>query len=277
MFFGGVPRQRSVPSDDLSVLGLEDGEGISNIVAPLVELSNGKGILAGPVEKVHGLDVGFGEERADVVVFLGDSAAETRDLGGRVGDGGGDGHFVLLGLGHVEIFDAVEGALNIFKGFSALFSGEIGLKGGLFIHKESGKNLVHVDSTDVVIILFIDKVDKGHGLMVETKEADPFFKIHVLIFDLFDDGREHGFHFFLEHEHLRYFCVGILANNVLELCPLHFLAFIVEQSTLTFGCQALLADEGRFSAVGVDADHVALVTIDAVGAVFDWLAHSQEK
>ena len=62
MFFGGVPGQGSVPSDDLSVLGLEDGEGISDIIAPLVELSNGKGILAGPVEKVHGLDVGFGEE-----------------------------------------------------------------------------------------------------------------------------------------------------------------------------------------------------------------------
>ena len=113
--------------------------------------------------------------------------------------------------------------------------------------------------------------------MVETEEADPFFEIHVLIFDFFDDGRKHSFHFFLKHEHLRYFSVRILAYNVLELCPLHFLTFVVEQSTLTFGCQTLLADESWFSAVGIDTDHVAFVAIDAVGAVFDWFTHSQEK
>ena len=187
VFFGGVPGQGSVPSDDLSILGLQNGEGISDIIAPFVELSNRKGILASPVEEVHGFDVGFGEEGADVVVFLGDSAVEAGDLAGGVGDGGGDGHFVLLGLGHVEILDAVEGILDIFQSFSTLVSGEIGLKCGFFVHKQSRKNLVHVDSADVVIILFVDEVDKIHGLVVETEQADPFFEIHVFVFDLLDD------------------------------------------------------------------------------------------
>jgi hypothetical protein len=51
----------------------------------------------------------------------------------------------------------------------------------------------------------------------------------------------------------------------------------VEEGALTLGGEALLADESWFSAVGVDADHAASVSINAVGAVLDGLAHSQKN
>lgn len=47
----------------------------------------------------------------------------------------------------------------------------------------------------------------------------------------------------------------------------------MEEGTLTFGGEALLADEGGFSAVCVDADHKALVAVDAVRAVLDGFTH----
>ena len=47
----------------------------------------------------------------------------------------------------------------------------------------------------------------------------------------------------------------------------------MEKGTLAFGGQALLADEGGFSAVCINTDHEAFVPIYAVRAVFDGLAH----
>ena len=75
--------------------------------------------------------------------------------------------------------------------------------------------MVHVDPTDIIVVLFIDQVDKIHGFMVEAKEAYPFLEVHVFLFDLFDDGRKHRLHLFLKHEHFWDFCVGIFTDNVL--------------------------------------------------------------
>jgi len=51
----------------------------------------------------------------------------------------------------------------------------------------------------------------------------------------------------------------------------------MEESALGFGCEAVLAYEGGFMALGVYADHGALVAINAFRAVFYWLAHRCEK
>lgn len=40
MFFGGVPSQRSVTSDNLAVLSFEDSQGMANIVTLLMKLSH---------------------------------------------------------------------------------------------------------------------------------------------------------------------------------------------------------------------------------------------
>ena len=47
----------------------------------------------------------------------------------------------------------------------------------------------------------------------------------------------------------------------------------MEEGALAVGGQAMLADEGRLSAVGVDADHLAGVAVDALRAALQWLAH----
>jgi len=125
--------------------------------------------------------------------------------------------------------------------------------------------------------LFVDEIDKIHGLVIEAKEADPFFEVQVLIFHFLDDGGEHRLHLFLKHKHLWNFSVGVLANDVFKFCPLHFLALIVEEGTFAFCGQTLLTNEGRFPAVCVYTNHETLVPVYAVRGVFDRLAHCQEN
>jgi hypothetical protein len=114
--------------------------------------------------------------------------------------------------------------------------------------------------------VIVDHVDKVHGISIEAKVADPFFEAVMLIFHLFDKTGEEVLHILLHHEHLRDLCVGILADDVLQLTPLHLFAFVVEERAFAFCVEALLADEGRLSALGVDADHEALVSVDALWA-----------
>jgi hypothetical protein len=47
----------------------------------------------------------------------------------------------------------------------------------------------------------------------------------------------------------------------------------MEQSTLIFTLEAILADKSRFTALRVDADHMARITINALGAAFERFAH----
>ena len=171
----------------------------------------------------------------------------------------------------------IECIFNIFEGLGALVAGKVGLDVGFFIHKKGGEDLVHVDSGDVVVVLFVDKVDEVHGFVVEAEETDPLFEVEVFVFDFFDDGRKQILHLFLQHEHFWDLRVGVLADDVLQLGPLHFLALVVEQCAFALCGEALFTDEGGFSAVGVDADHVALVSVDTVGAVLDWTAHKSQK
>lgn len=78
----------------------------------------------------------------------------------------------------------------------------------------------------------------------------------------------------MHHEHFRDFGVGVLADDVLELTPQHLFAFVVEERAFALGLEAVLADEGRFAALRVDAKHVALVTVDALGTALERLTHT---
>lgn len=75
--------------------------------------------------------------------------------------------------------------------------------------------MVHIDSTDVVVVLFVDEIDEIHGLVIEAEQTYPLFEIHVLVLDLFYKGTEESLHLLLEHEHFGDLCVGVLANDVL--------------------------------------------------------------
>ena len=88
--------------------------------------------------------------------------------------------------------------------------------------------MIHVDPRDVIVAVLVNHVNKVHGLMIKAKQTDPFFKCHVLFFHFSNQPREQGLHLFLQHEHLRDFGVGVLADNVLELTPKHLFAFVVE-------------------------------------------------
>jgi cytochrome c biogenesis protein ResB len=47
----------------------------------------------------------------------------------------------------------------------------------------------------------------------------------------------------------------------------------MEESAFALRFQAVFAEKGRFSALGIDADHVALITVDALRAVPERFAH----
>jgi hypothetical protein len=68
--------------------------------------------------------------------------------------------------------------------------------------------------------------------------------------------------------------VGILTDNVLQLRPQHLFTFLMEESALTPRGQTMLADKGGLAALRVNADHVALVAVDALRGEFDWLVHN---
>ena len=114
--------------------------------------------------------------------------------------------------------------------------------------------------------MVVDHVDEVHGFLIETEQAQPFLEVHMLVLHLFDEVGEKDFHFLLKVEQFWDFDIRVLADNILEFGPLHLFAFLVEECTLAVGVQAVLADEGRLSAVGVDADHVAGVAVYALGA-----------
>jgi hypothetical protein len=47
----------------------------------------------------------------------------------------------------------------------------------------------------------------------------------------------------------------------------------MEEGTLAFAIKACLANKAWFSALGIDTNHEARVSIDALGAVFDRFNH----
>jgi len=75
--------------------------------------------------------------------------------------------------------------LNNFVGLLTLFGVEVGLQNLILIHEEVGQDLIHIDSTDVVVLVVVDHVDKVHRLLVEPEETQPFLEVHMLIFHLF--------------------------------------------------------------------------------------------
>ena len=51
----------------------------------------------------------------------------------------------------------------------------------------------------------------------------------------------------------------------------------MEERALALGLEAVLADESGFAALRVHADHVALVTVDALGTTLQRLAHYNQS
>lgn len=137
--------------------------------------------------------------------------------------------------------------------------------------------MVHVDSRDVVVVVLVDHVDEIHSLGVEAKKTDPFFEVEMFLLDFFNKCGKDIFHLFLQNKQLRNFCIRILTDDVLQLRPLHFLALIMKQSTFTLRGEALLTDEGRFSAVGVNAYHETAIAVDTVWTIFNGFTHVRKK
>ena len=171
VLFAGVPGQRSVPTDDLSILSFNNSDGLSDSIASFVELQSWEVVFAGSVEEIEGLDLIFGEEWSDVVMLLGDFAVESKNVIHSKGRSGicRKRHKLFFGLNHVEIFDPLQRLLNGLHSFFALLGWEISFYNFFFVHEEIGENLVHVDSANIVVVMFVDHVDKIHGFLVEPK------------------------------------------------------------------------------------------------------------
>lgn len=71
VFFGRIPGQRSVPSDNFSVLCFQDGQSISHVIAFFMEFCYREIILACPVKQRYRLDIWLCEEWSDVLVITG--------------------------------------------------------------------------------------------------------------------------------------------------------------------------------------------------------------
>jgi hypothetical protein len=113
--------------------------------------------------------------------------------------------------------------------------------------------------------------------LVEAEKTQPLLEVEVFILDFLDEARKEHLHLFLQAEHFRDLSVGVLANYVFQLTPLHFLTLFMEQGTLALGCQSVLADEGWLAAVGINADHLAWVSVDALGAAPEGFVHNYKN
>ena len=227
VFFGGIPSQRGVSSNDLSIFRLKNGESLSHIIAFFMEFGHWKIILAGPVEKGGWFEVRLDEERPDVLMIF--SYLETEswnfvDLRCVCGDW----HFRWFEGRSIEAFDVIKMFLDVFEYFLTFVIGEVCFKGVLLLHEEYWENLIHINSWNVIVVLFVDEVDEVHGLVVETKETNPLFKVQVLFLHFFDDWRKQVLQLFLQLEHLRDLGIGVFTNYVFQLRPLHLLTFVVE-------------------------------------------------
>ena len=106
MLLSRIPSQRSIPSNHLAVLSLQNSQGISDVIASFMELGNREGTFAGSVEEVGCLDVGFGEQRLDIVMFVGDFAIESWYLIAIGRNGGGEGHLIFFIFSEIKILDS---------------------------------------------------------------------------------------------------------------------------------------------------------------------------
>jgi len=57
---------------------------------------------------------------------------------------------------------------------------------------------------------------------------------------------------------------------------MHFLAFLMEKCTLTFGGKSIFTHEGRLTTLTVDTDHMTRVSINALRTVLDRLYHHSQ-
>ena len=85
MFFAGIPCQRSIPSNNLSILRLHNRDGSLNVVTFFVEFKSWEIVLAGSIKKVKIFDVLFGEEGPNISMVLSDFTVETGDVVGSKG------------------------------------------------------------------------------------------------------------------------------------------------------------------------------------------------
>lgn len=121
--------------------------------------------------------------------------------------------------------------------------------------------------------MLVDHVDEVHGFRVEAEQTHPSLEIEMLLLHFFNQGRENILHLLLQHKQLGNLGVGVLANDVFELGPLHLLALLVKKGAFALRGDALFADKGRFSAARVYTDHHTAIAVDTVRTVLDGFIH----
>lgn len=69
----------------------------------------------------------------------------------------------------------------------------------------------------------------------------------MLVLYFFYESGEEGFHLLLEGIKLGEFSVGVFADDIFQLAPLHLLAILVEETAAGLMVSAFLADEARLA------------------------------
>ena len=153
-----------------------------------MEFQGWKVVFTGSVKKIHGFDGLFWEQRSDIIMFLSNFAAKSNNvMNSEAGSSiSWKGDRLFFRFNHVEVLDSIQRGIDAFQSFLALISWKIGFKNFFFIHKEIGKDLIHIHSTYIVVVSLVYHVDEIHSFLVETEQTQPFFVVHMFILHLLD-------------------------------------------------------------------------------------------
>lgn len=278
MFLARVPRQRRVSSNNFIVFSFDNSQSMRDFITCFMELGHWKVTLACSIKKSELLYILFMEHRLEEVIFLHNSfdlAINQHDFRCWV-DRWKSWKLVNLFLGrltHINFLYILKQSLDLFLYLEAFLKIEVGLDLPLLLHEQCRKDLIGVDTSYAVVVTLIDEIDEVHCLLWESVQHDPFLEIHVLVLYFFYESWEEGFHLLLEWIKLWKFSVGVFADDIFQLPPLHLLAILMEQTAAGLMVSALLADESRLAAGCINADEEARIAIDALRDMFDQLIH----
>lgn len=278
MFFARIPRQRCVSSNNFIILCFYNSQSMRNFIANFMELGHWKVPLACSIKKSELLYILFMKHRLEEVIFLHNSFDlainqhnfrcwvdwwKSRKLV----------NFLFGCLAQINFLNILKQSFDLLLYLEALLKIEVGLDLPLLLHEESRKDLIGIYPSYAVVVALVDEIDEVHCLLWESVQHDPFLEIHVLVLYFFNESREEGFHLLLEWIKLGEFSVGVFADDIFQLPPLHLLAILMEQTAAGLMFCALLADESRLAARSINADEEARIAIDALRSMFDQLIH----
>lgn len=278
MFLAWVPRQRGVSSNNLIVFSFDNSQSMRDFVAYFMELGHWKVTLACSIKKSELLYILFMKHRLEEVILLHNSfdlAINQNNFRCWV-DRWKSRKLVNLFLGcltHINFLNILKQSLDLLLYLEALLKIEVGLDLPLLLHEESRKDLIGIYPTYAVVVALIDEIDEVHCLLWESVQHDPFLEIHVLVLYFFYESREEGFHLLLKWIKLGEFSVGVFADDIFQLPPLHLLTILMEQTAAGLMVCAVLADESRFAAGSINADEEARIAVNALRSMFDQLIH----